>query len=853
MLLVRSRGFNAFPRRSTGTLRKTLGLAIAVLLTLAPAATAQAAPPIKYALRDHLGFDVNMLTGADVCAIAAQECRPAVPSASPGGFLGPVGVAAIPAGRGLTGENNFYVADQENHRVEELTPAGQFVAMLGKGVNRHGGDFCTAAEAPECQAGTETVTADALPGPRSVAVDPTTGDLYIEDAGLQSVVKYTPAGQFVWIIGKEVNATNDANAGATPAQKNRCTAASADVCQGATPAAGSVEPSVFRFGSGADLLSVAEGAAAAQVLYVGNGKRVEEFSEAGEWIGEIALPASVAPQTNIHGVAVDGNTGVAYIAEEGSGEDAIVHEYSTATSAELPSAIDVTPRGEAASAVDVTSLSVDDTGRLLVTATEAAPELGLSEVESFGVLYAAGSVTPLTNFTLPDHAEYAGRNTSLGTTAVNGEGRMFATFSAFDEAWTYSAVPVAALATAPSVCSAGAERETDVALDCRLNGEVNPEGVAETEAYFEWGRTQTLGERTPSQAVAVGGPVGDVIDGLRPNETFSYRLAAQDSNVRPPEQLTTATVQFVTPAVPPRVLGAPSAAFVTAASAVMSGTVNPENAPTQIVFQYARACAPEGVCPPITTAPGAGATAPVEAVVYGAAGATSEVRGLQPGTTYRYRLFAENENVVEGKPVGGSAAGPEATFTTAAVSSPTVSTGAASGVGATAATITGSVDPAGQPATYIFELGVYAGGETQFSGVFSGPAGAGSEPTPESLQISGLQPGTTYAYRIAVKSGYTPNGEIVPGEALLFTTPGLPSVLASPSSLGMLAVPSIVFPAAITPTVVGSTRKALTGAQKLTKALTACKRKPKRQQAACEKQAHKQYAKSKQANDRKKG
>jgi hypothetical protein len=74
--------------------------------------------------------------------------------------------------------------------------------------------------------------------------------------------------------------------------------------------------------------------------------------------------------------------------------------------------------------------------------------------------------------------------------------------------------------------------------------------------------------------------------------------------------------------------------------------------------------------------------------------------------------------------------------------------------------------------------------------VFSGSVGSEPVSVGESFTLTGLQPGTTYAYRIAISSGYGASY----GEPVTFTTLGLPSVLELPPLLAMLAVPSIAFP-----------------------------------------------------------
>ena len=161
------------------------------------------------------------------------------------------------------------------------------------------------------------------------------------------------------------------------------------------------------------------------------------------------------------------------------------------------------------------------------------------------------------------------------------------------------------------------------------------------------------------------------------------------------------------------------------------------------------------------------------------------------------------------------------------------------------------MNPDGLPASYAFELGVYNGAATQYGVVFSAPAGTSTVAVEETLALSGLQPGTTYAFRIAISSGYVENeSHTVQGAPVTFTTAGLPEVLSVPAVLAQLAIPNISFPVAVASK---STTKALTNAQKLAKALKVCKKKSKSKRSACEKQARKKYPKSKQANHRKKG
>jgi phosphodiesterase/alkaline phosphatase D-like protein len=222
--------------------------------------------------------------------------------------------------------------------------------------------------------------------------------------------------------------------------------------------------------------------------------------------------------------------------------------------------------------------------------------------------------------------------------------------------------------------------------------------------------------------------------------------------------------------------------------------------------------------------------------VYGQIGFTAELDGLAPSTTYSYRLLANNEYEEGGQTLGGKATGAEGTFTTAAALVPNVQTGASSALTPTSAAIAGTVDPEGVPVSYAFELGVYEGAGTQYGIVASGSSTAGNTPVEENTALSGLQPGTTYAYRLVIHSG---QGE-ARGATATFTTQGLPSVLASPTSPPLLATPSIAFPTETTGST--TTPKALTKTQKLAKALAVCRRdRSKSKRKTCEASAHKQY------------
>ena len=347
---------------------------------------------------------------------------------------------------------------------------------------------------------------------------------------------------------------------------------------------------------------------------------------------------------------------------------------------------------------------------------------------------------------------------------------------------------------------------------------------------------------TAKQKAIASGPLSIPFTGARPNQAYFYRIAAEDHNAKAPEQLSGETEKFTTPFVAAKVPNEPSAAFVGVSSAVLTGQLNPENASTEYFFEYGQGSALAS-CPGVrlATCPGVMSTPVTQSSVFAEIGTTQEVTGLQPASAYRVRLFAEDENAAQSE--RQHTIGPEGSFSTASAALPQAATGGASAIGATSATISGTVNPDGLAATYAFELGAYEGAATQYGIVSSGATGAGTSPVTETLGLSGLQPGSSYAFRIRITSGLG----AATGEPVVFTTAGLPSVLTVASPLALLATPSVVFPGSGAPAASKPVVKALTRAQKLATALKACKKdqRSKVKRASCERQARKRYGSGK--------
>lgn len=799
---------------TTHNMFRAFGLAGCATLALAAPAAAEA--PVKQIVKAHIGWKVNKADEGNVC-LAPAECAPAGQNGEPGGLEFPEGIAVNNATSLVSPEHgDVYVAEAGNQRVQVFSSAGAFVLMFGWNVNRTkeeegapqaARNVCTALSKDACQAGSGGGAAGQFSSPTSLAIDPATGNVYVEDVFNWRVQEFTATGEFVLMLGKEVNETTGANL---------CTAVSKDACKaGEQRPEGSPEEAAFAFEANRGGLLQIGGPE--HLLYVGDRERIDAFHSDGTSAGDVPLGAiSSEASSFVAALAVTPGGDIYLVFSVNFVEDVI---YEVSPTGEMLMQAELNARQPQATGVEVRigAIALDPAGRLAVTERERGTAEGSNFTTLRGSLYEVGAqgLALITEFVneFPDEFETA----NAVSVAFDVEGGMYAVGGA--EVISYKPVPAGALTTKPAVCAAGADEATNATVQCRLEGEANPWNVGATEVWFQWGKTVVPVTRTARQALTTGAApvsVNSVLTGLAPNETYYFRQVGEDQEVKAPETFRSETASVTTPPVPPRIVGEASALHAGPFSAVMFAELNPENAPTTYRFQY-------GPCEELTNCTGLLETAPVQDPAYGAIGSTVEVSGLLPGTLYHFRLTAES--------AGGSATSATGAFTTASGPAVTAETKAASAVGTTTAMISGAVNPNGQAATYVYEVGRDNGSDTRFGIVFSAPAGAGATAVETSLELSGLEPGTAYAYRIAIHSGDgSAKGEAATGATKTFTTEGLPIVF-TPSPSPLLSTPAIAFPRP----------KILTNAQKLAIVLRACKHKPRRGRLTCERKARKRY------------
>lgn len=185
----------------------------------------------------------------------------------------------------------------------------------------------------------------------------------------------------------------------------------------------------------------------------------------------------------------------------------------------------------------------------------------------------------------------------------------------------------------------------------KIIGGVNPEGT-ETSYQFEYGTSRAYGEKTPVPTGSVGEDSSFHLEeaklsGLQPNTTYHYRIDAINTN-----GTATGADQTFTTTGPPLVetTGSP---IRTATTAHLEGRVDPEGAATSYHFEYGTAGPCDANPCADTESVAAGEGNEIELVSKG-------VGGLAPGTTYHYRLVADNGNS------SGPAYGEDMTVTTQA-------------------------------------------------------------------------------------------------------------------------------------------------------------------------------------------
>jgi hypothetical protein len=623
-----------------------------------------------------LGLVVSLWASSATHAYGAAPTHPFLEGLSKTGFNEPCGVAVDSAG-------DLYVAAYGDDSVKVYDPAGGLLS-----------EFTPAANAEN---------------PCALAVD-SSGAVYVNGWGTD-VVRYRPDA-FPPVSGTSYEADSSLGGNGTL------------VAAGATSVA--VDP-------------------ATQNVYVAQGDHISSYEPDGTPISD-QIGKGVAGAF-FYGVDVDGESGNVYVTDTVNTKAYILDPSGSQILAETDgSDSEAGPFGTLIGAY----LAVDQSnGHVYVSNVR-----GNGVVDEFD---AAGHFVSQISHGFSD-AEPT--DIAVDNSAGANAGSVYVTSGASSGGSVFAFGPLTYGAQPPTAVTAGAEQVTQ--SSAVLTGLANPGGGSTTDCHFEWG--PAAGEYTSGTAPCEPDPgaAGDGVavsaeaTGLTAHTTYHYRLV-----------ITTAAgsaqgedAGFVASA-PPSATTKP-ASSVGNTEATLNASVNPNGgADGDCRFQYVSELAFQSTGYTDLSSGGTAACVPDPGSATSPVLVSAQLDNLVPGTAYRFRVVETTD--------GGSAEGQSEQFATS--SRPLVETTGSPVRTATTARLEARVDPFGVAASYHFEYGAGPCSVNSCTATESHSAGVGNETRFVSQWITGLQPDTTYHYRVVADNG-NPDGPSF-GEDMTLTT--LPS------------------------------------------------------------------------------
>jgi hypothetical protein len=427
-------------------------------------------------------------------------------------------------------------------------------------------------------------------GKVAVAASDGTGDVYVLDSTNSVVDVLNAAGAYVCQI-----------TGRAVPSGSEC-----DAGGSATPAGGFAAPGG---------IAVDQATGEVYVLDANNGV-VDVFSVAGAYLRQISL-ASIPGGFNAQftrGIAVSDFNGDVYVSD--SGHD-IVYVFDAAGAWTATWTGANTPAGSFGHGY--VSVAADDTSGLVYVSDS---QHGVVDVFEPSGAYATQLSVSV--------------NDPLGVAVDQGTGRVYVSNNQPGVLGVFGPSVVI-----PDVATGGASGARPTSAT--LNGTVNPDGLLVTSCEFEYGPEASYGQSMPcAQSLGSGsGPVAvsAELSGLPEGATYHYRLVA--SNANGPNQGADAEVTL--PSLPS--VDSASTENLLPGSVDLHAAINPHSAETSYRFEYG-------------TSTAYGSSIPVSdgVIPSGQADRTvvEHVTGLQPNTTYHWRVVAHN--------IAGTTTGSDHTF-----------------------------------------------------------------------------------------------------------------------------------------------------------------------------------------------
>jgi hypothetical protein len=275
-----------------------------------------------------------------------------------------------------------------------------------------------------------------------------------------------------------------------------------------------------------------------------------------------------------------------------------------------------------------------------------------------------------------------------------------------------------------------------------LNGTVDPHGLT-TGVSFQYGTTTSYGSSTSMQS-RTGNTYLSVsanISGLMANTVYHFRIVATNSAVTTHGGDRTFTTLSATGS--PVVTTNP-ATLIASFSAALNASLDPHGLTTSFHFQYGP-----------TTSYGL-TTAPQSQSGNTYRNVSANISSLTASTTYHFRVVASNS--------AGTTLGSDGSFRTlTATGPPVVTTGSATNVTSSSATLNGSLDPHGLTTTVNFQYGT----TTSYGHTTAMQSQTGNTYRNIAASISALTTHTTYHFRITA----TNSAGTTHGSDRTFTTP----------------------------------------------------------------------------------